>query len=151
MATDRKYGLVRNDLSSHKTPVDYSQIRVGRTLLKDDAFLNTDYLKPKQRRMKRAQIERAIENQDIKQIRAISQYFFTTSGIYQRMCRYMAFLYTYDWFVTPVRYDASIPDGKVIEGFAKATRFLDNCELKKTFGNIALKVVKDELIVKFEI
>ena len=142
MATETHFGLT-GEQSGVRTPVDYNKIRIGKTVLKDDAFLNTDYLKPKQRRLKRSEIERAIDRQDIKKIREISAYFFYSNGIYQRLCRYMAYLYRYDWFITPIKYDSKINDAKVIEGWYKAAKFLDNSDLKKTFGEIALKVVRD--------
>jgi len=34
-------------------------------------------------------------------MRDISNFFYKTSGIYGRLCRYMAYLYKYDWFITP--------------------------------------------------
>jgi len=34
-------------------------------------------------------------------MREISNFFYKTSGIYSRLCRYMAYLYRYDWFITP--------------------------------------------------
>lgn len=139
---DRRFGLIGSQSAAH-TPREYNKIKVGRTVLKDDAFLNTDFLKPKQRKMKRSEIERAIENQDIKKIRAISEYFFYTNGIYQRLCRYMAYLYRYDWFITPVRYDDKVKDNKVVENWYKAAQYLDNSNLKKFFGDVALKVVRD--------
>ena len=79
-----------------RTPIDYNKIRIGRTVLKDDAFLNTDFLKPKQRKVKRSELEQAIERQELNKIRAISQFFFYSNGIYNRLCRYMAYLYRYD-------------------------------------------------------
>ena len=45
--------------------------------------------------------------------------------------------------ITPIRYDDNIKDEKVIEGWLKATAYLDNCRLKKNFGEIALKVVRN--------
>ena len=93
--------------------------------------------------MKRSEIEQAIDRQDLRRIREISNYFFYSNGIYQRLCRYMAYLYKYDWFITPIRYDEKIKDEKVIEGWYKASKFLDNSDLKKNFGEIALKVVRD--------
>jgi len=38
---------------------------------------------------------------DIPTMRDISNFFYRTSGIYSRLCRYMAYLYKYDWFITP--------------------------------------------------
>jgi len=34
-------------------------------------------------------------------MRDISNFFYKHSGIYSRLCRYMAYLYKYDWFITP--------------------------------------------------
>lgn len=45
--------------------------------------------------------------------------------------------------ITPIRYDDKIKDEKVIEGWLKSTAYLDNCQLKKNFGEIALKVIKN--------
>ena len=115
MSTNRDFRIIATQSDTH-SPMDFNKIRVGRTILRDDAFLNIDYLKPRQRRIKRSDIERAIDNQDIKKIREISNYFFYSNGIYERLCRYMAYLYRYDWFITPIRYDQKIKDEKVIEG-----------------------------------
>ena len=71
-------------------------------------------------------------------MREISNFFFKTSGIYSRLCRYMAYLYRYDWMITPYNSD-SMKDDKVLEGFDKALLFLDNFEVKKFFGEVALK------------
>ena len=142
MSTEKRFGLIGSQ-SDTRTPREYNKIKIGKTVLKDDAFLNTDFLKPKHRKMKRSEIEQAIERQDLKKIRAISEYFFYSNGIYQRLCRYMAYLYRYDWFITPVRYDDKIKDEKVIEGWYKGARYLDNSNLKKFFGEVALKVVRD--------
>jgi len=38
---------------------------------------------------------------DINKMRDISNFFYRTSGIYSRLCRYMAYLYKYDWFIAP--------------------------------------------------
>ena len=137
------FKIINSQKGTTRPTVDYNKIRVGKTVLQNDAFLNLDYLRPRQRKFKRAEIEHAMEQQNIAKLREISNYFFFSSGIYQRLCRYMAYLYRYDWFVTPVRYDTNIKDEKVIDGWYKVTRFLDNSDLKKNFGEIALKVIKD--------
>jgi hypothetical protein len=31
----------------------------------------------------------------------ISNFFYRVSGIYERLCKYVAYLYRYDWFITP--------------------------------------------------
>lgn len=140
MSTTKQFGLTANN--SSRPSRDFGRIKVGRTTLTEDAYLDLDYLKPRQKKIKRAQVERAINNQDIKALREISEYFFYADGIYGRLCRYMAYIYRYDWFITPIRYDDKITDEKVIEGWYKASRLLDNSDLKRLFGEISLKVIK---------
>lgn len=55
----------------------------------------------------------------------------------------MAYLYRYDWFVIPILYDEKIKVEKVVEGWYKSARLLDNCKLKQNFGEIALDVIRD--------
>ena len=95
MATDYDFGLIAPQ-RGHRPSVDYNKIKIGRTTLGDDAFLNTEYLKPKQRKVKRSDVERAIDRQDLDKLREISAYFYYSNGIYERLCRYMAYLYRYD-------------------------------------------------------
>lgn len=71
MTTEQKFGLT-NVESSARPSMDYNKIRIGKTVLHDDAFIDLDYLKPKERPMKRAEIERAIYRQDLNKIREIS-------------------------------------------------------------------------------
>jgi hypothetical protein len=75
-------------------------------------------------------------------MRDISNYFYKISGIYQRLCRYMAYMYRYDWLVTPYYNDSMKPD-KLLEGFNQVLNYLDKFEAKKFFGDVALKVVKN--------
>ena len=90
----------------------------------------------------REQIERAMDNNDIKTLVKISEHFYRKSGIYSRLCRYMAYLYKYDFFITPHVYDNKVNSKKVIEGWWKSSIFLENSHLKRNFGEIALKVIK---------
>lgn len=43
----------------------------------------------------------AIYRHDYATLREISNYFYESSGIYYRLCNYMATLYRFDWYVTP--------------------------------------------------
>jgi len=45
--------------------------------------------------------------------------------------------------ITPIVYDETIKPEKVIEGWYKSSNLLDNCRLRKNFGEIALKVIKN--------
>jgi hypothetical protein len=112
---ERDFRLV-NATSQERTSLDFNKIKVGKKTLANDVTLSLDYMSKKQNRYIQVdRLEDAIRNKDYQQLRAISNYFFDKSGIYSRLCRYMAFLYRYDWFITPLVYDNKIKDDKVIE------------------------------------
>ena len=122
--------------------IDFSKIRVGVKSL-DDAILNIGELKKIDNRLaNKTEVLKAIHNGDIPMMREISNFFFKTSGIYSRLCKYMANLYRYDWMVTPYVYADSVKPEKVTEGFFKALIYLDNFEIKRFCGEVALKVLR---------
>ena len=97
---------------------------------------------------------------DVARLREISNFFYRTSGIYSRMCRYMAFLYRYDWFITPyigncdglIDSSAGLGDvdtqaqtkekKKQFANFFKILNYFENFQIKRYFGQVALKVIK---------
>jgi hypothetical protein len=130
--------------SNSPTSIDFSQIKVGKNTLKGEISTLIDYHKSSNSRTyDKETVERAVNRRDIKEMRRISNYFFETSGIYSRLCRYMAYLYRYDWTVTPQRYDDKVKDEKVIEGWVKASTYLEQSDLKRNFGLYALSVIKN--------
>jgi hypothetical protein len=140
---ERDFRLV-NATSKEKAPaLDFNKIKIGRNTLANDVTLSLDSVLKRNRFFNVDRLEEAIKNRDYPQLRAISNYFFDKSGIYSRLCRYMAFLYRYDWFITPLVYDSKLKEDKIIEGWYKSSTYLENCNLKKEFGEIALKVVKN--------
>lgn len=78
-------------------------------------------------------------------MREISNFFYKTSGIYSRLCRYAAYLYRYDWIVTPyINQDSkTVSKEKVLTGFDKILRYLDKFRVKKFLGEVALKVIRN--------
>lgn len=132
-----------NDIEPY-TSLDFAKIRVGVKAL-DDAILNFGtYRKTNPRLGDKSTVMQALSNNDIASLREISDFFFETSGIYNRLCKYLAFLYRYDWFVTPsiVGDDHSGKD-KMTKDFYRILEFLDNSNLKKMLGDIALSVIKN--------
>ena len=122
--------------------VDFSKIKVGVKTL-DDAIFNLGELKKINPRLAdKKEVLNAIHNGDIAMMREISNFFYKTSGIYSRLCKYMANLYRYDWMITPYVNDESLKSDKVIEGFHKALTYLDNFEVKRFCGEVALKVLR---------
>lgn len=76
-------------------------------------------------------------------MRNISNYYYNMNGIYQKVCHYFAFLYRYDWYVTPEIYDDSVKEEKILQDFNKTLNFLDNSYIKKMCDEIALEVIKN--------
>lgn len=88
-------------------------------------------------------------------MRAISNFYYKTSGIYNRLCRYMAYIYRYDWMITPVvnRGLAVVPGAvpevsqnsknQFLKNFFEILRHFDEFGVKKFCGDVALKVLRN--------
>jgi hypothetical protein len=123
-------------------PIDFTKIKVGAKMLDDAVVTIGDLKKTNPRLADKNTVLRAIHDGDIETMREISNFFFKTSGIYSRLCKYMANLYRYDWMITPYVNGDSVKPEKVEEGFYKALTYMDNFEVKKFCGDAALKVLR---------
>lgn len=124
-------------------PVDFSKIRVGVKTLSDAILKLGDLHRINPQLADKKQVLMAIHNYDLDKMRDISNYFYKISGIYQRLCRYMAYMYRYDWLITPYYDTKMIKPEKLLDGFNKVLAYLDKFEAKKFFGDVALKVIKN--------
>lgn len=124
-------------------PVEFNKIKVGAKSLDDAVLKLGDFKKANPRLADKETVLKAIDDYDLKTMREISMFFYKTSGIYARILRYMAFMYRYDWFLTPYVNDESTKKEKVLDGFHKCLSTLDNFGVKKTMGEIALKVLQN--------
>ena len=121
---------------------NFNKIKVGAKTL-EDAVINLGvYKKISPRLADKEAVLRAIKNYDLKTMREISDFFYKTSGIYSRIIRYMAFMYRYDWYITPFVNDDKLKEEKILDGFYKGLQRLDNFHVKKILGEIALKVLR---------
>lgn len=87
-----------------------------------------------------------IYKHDYETLREISNYFYESSGIYQRLCKYLATLYRFDYYVTP--YNTSIAGGKantkkLAQDFNKVLLYMEKSNVKRVCGNIALDIIKE--------
>ena len=97
MSDTKDFRVVTSNNGSARSPIDFNKMRIDNRLFKDDVSLNTSTFNKKyHKRIRKHDVYRALERQDLKELRAISNYFFLKSGIYSRLCRYMAYLYRYD-------------------------------------------------------
>ena len=124
------------------TPVDFAKIRVGVKTVSDAILKLGDLRKVNPILADKRYVLQAIHYGDLDKMREISNYFYKISGIYQRLCRYMAYMYRYDWLVTPY-YSKDIKPDKLLDGFNKVLLYLDKFEAKRFFGEVALKVVRN--------
>ena len=133
-----------DEYGSNFRSVDFSKIKVGIKNL-DDAIVNLgDYKKVNSRLADKQTILQAINNYDLDTMRDASNFFYRVSGIYSRLCRYMAYLYRYDWMITPYIAGDNLKNGeKALADFNKVLLFFDNSELKRLFGEVALKVLRN--------
>lgn len=133
-----------NSRRGYEGPIDYGKIKVGTKTL-DDAVLNLGSM-PKIRHDfgNKAFILQAISERNLPLIREISNYFYNTNGIYSKVCDYFAYLYRYDWYITPEIKDESEKSfEKALIDFNNILGYLDNSHVKKICGDIASEVVKN--------
>ena len=123
---------------------DFSKIKIGAKTLDDAIYTLGDLKRIDQRLADKKEVLKAIHNCDYETMRDISNFFYKTSGIYSRLCRYMAYLYRYDWMITPyINDEREKTEDKVLEKFYEVLLYLDNFGVKKFFGEVALKVIKN--------
>ena len=130
--------------SRHKT-LDFSKIKVGDQFLKD-ATLNFGNLSEVDPRFTdKTEILKAMYSNNYQKMRDVSNFFFKISGIYSRLCRYLAKIYRFDWMITPCVYSDKNKEkaSKMKENFYHALNFLDQMKIKETLGEITLKVIRN--------
>lgn len=141
--------MIQNGFSDHELieeqyePLDFAKMKVGLRTVGDATLNLSSYRKVNKDYGDKEFVLRAMYKHDYKTLREISNYFYEASGIYYRLCRYMAFLYRYDWFVTPFMTDANkVNENKLLNDFAKVLSYLDSSNVKKLCGDIALEIMK---------
>ena len=137
---EKGFSMLQEDTVS--MPTDFSKIRVGLKTLEDSTINLATFDKIDSRLADKKKVLEAIKNYDLAMMREVSNFFYKTSGIYSRLCRYMAALYRYDWMVTPYIIDDSIKKDKILNGFTKVLIYLDDFKIKQILGEIALKVIR---------
>ena len=120
---------------------NFNKIRLGPTVL-EDAVLDIGSFKRLDKVLgTKDEVLKAIHRGDLERMRQISNFFYNCSGIYSRMLRYMAFMYRYDWYVTPYVDDKQSNKDKILNTFTKVLRTLDKFGVKRKLGEIAFQVL----------
>ena len=134
----------RDRLENMNGLTTYGDIKVGPKIL-ENAVVDLNFFKKVNPRLgDKMTVMRALNDGDIVTLREVSDFFFRTSGIYARLCRYLAFLYRYDWIITPhvVQAGAETDTEKIVDKFYKAQNRFENFGVKAFCQDVALKVVK---------
>lgn len=121
---------------------DFKKIKIGAKTLDDAVIKLGDLKKINPRLADKATVLRAIDTYNLKEMREISDFFYKTSGIYARILRYMAFMYRYDWMITPYVNDENVKQEKLLKNFYNSLDTLDKFGVKKTLGEIALHILR---------
>lgn len=135
-----------NEKTDSFTPLDFTKIKVGAHYLEDAVLDLGDYKNIEKRLTKKDSIIKALHDRNYPELREISRFYYETSGIYSRLCKYMAYMYRYDWMVTPYINEEKSnnrDENTALKDFYNVLLYLDNSDLKRMFGKIALKVVRD--------
>lgn len=123
-------------------PVDFAKMRVGMRNIDDISINLGSYKKVDSRYGDKTFVLQTIYKHNYAALREISRYFYESSGIYYRLCRYLAYLFKYDWYVTPIITDISKEkEDKILKEFSKVLLYLDQSNVKKLCGNMALDVI----------
>lgn len=133
------------DNQQDATKWDFTKLKVGKNIYKDpliDLDYFGDFHRTNPRCADKKRVIDAIQQQDLAKLREISDFFYNVSGIYSRLCRYMAYLYRYDWLITPYVNDDKLTTDQVLNKFYKALLMMDNFQVKKYLLEVALKVVR---------
>lgn len=77
-------------------PTNFNKIKIGLKTLEDATVDIAPFKKIDPRLGDKHNILRAIAQNDLETMREVSNFFYRVSGIYQRLCRYLAYMYRYD-------------------------------------------------------
>ena len=112
--------------------------RIDNEILRATAAENANYVAIQEEKNRAEKAEHNLE-----ELRAISNFYYNVNGIYERVCKYVANIFRYDWYLIPYIEKESVKPEKILKDFSKVLNYLDNSYLKKLCGDIALEVIKN--------
>jgi hypothetical protein len=72
----------------------------------------------------------------------ISNYYTEVSGIYDRLTKYFAYLYRYDWYLVPYLLEENEKTtDKLLKEFGQILNYLEQSEIARICGELALKTI----------
>lgn len=129
-------------LQRERSPREFEKIVAGSRRIEDATLNLGTYKKVNSNYGNKTFVLDAIYRHDYKTLREISTYFYEASGIYYRLCNYLAKLYKYDWYVTPYKVDGE-KTNKILKDFSNVLTYLDNSEIKRLCDKMALDIITE--------
>lgn len=122
----------------------YAKLKLGKRTY-SDAIVDLRYYEKMDKRYFRSKdfIMRALIENDVPTLRAISRYYYKTNGIYQKVVNYFSTLYRYDWYMVPELIADTVKEEKVVKEFQNLLNKFDASYIKKLCGEFALRVIRD--------
>lgn len=121
---------------------NYAKMRVGLRTVDDISVNLSSYKKINRNYGDKQFVLNAIYKHDYRTLREISNYFYESNGIYYKLCRYLATLYRYDWYVTPYINNGD-NNKKILKDFSDVLLYFDNSDTKRVCGSLALDIIKE--------
>lgn len=136
---------MRDNNDPNLSSLDFSKIRIGnRQNLNDPVLKITDKYKGVARKYSDKEfILQKMTDHNYNELRKISNFYYESSGIYQRLCKYMAFLYRYDWYLIPHILSDSVNNDRVLKDFYKVSQYFEKSHIPQMCGDVALSVIKN--------
>lgn len=145
MTEDNKQWQIHNKGFRMSPKTTYNKIKIGKETLTDATLdLGTLTKIPNANKyLSKMEVLKSLYKRDMKELRNISNVFYSISGIYRRVCNLFACLYRYDWYIVPETHSDNVNEDKIIQDFQKMLNFFDNSNLRKMCGDIALEVIRN--------
>lgn len=137
-----KENSTNNTNSNGYKSVDFSKAKIGIKEVGDATLDLGSYKRVNKQFGDKQFILKAIHDNDLPTLRAISDFYYRSSGIYSRIIRYMSNLYKYDWMVVPYVNSDNLRNEKLLKDFNKVLMYLDNSDIKHLLSKISAKVFR---------
>ena len=142
---------IKKEAIKQKISLDFEKIKMGIQEVDDAVLKLGSTQKARPNLATKEVVLKAIADKDVTKLREISEYFCAVSGIYSRILRYMANMYRYDWYVTPYVLDDKVDQKKLVTKFQESLRYFDNFNVKRHFGDIAFKVLREGVYYGYKV
>lgn len=109
----------------------------------DSYYVGYDSSPMQSRKVTRTSINQALERRDLKALRQLSRYFYTSNLMYMRFVKYLANILCYYWIVTPRVKNPSIKEDELLETWWDVLDYIEIINPEIIGPYIAEKVLLD--------